>query len=228
MKATLRTCLSHLSGNDSTKATCHLGQMKALTPEETSRWPGLCLGAWRVNHSSKWRQSKKQALRCLPERICREVLVSCQSSWWAVKSHQGAVISERTAVKTHMVLVEAGGNWIKEIFLETLGIVLAITTASSWQMKPQISLKLIFSFSFSCRLSHNSGRQASWRGLCWTVERGEWRKALWMWIDYYISYLNKVKWLQHESVFRGSYSKALFAHGSLIVVLRQAWKFAAL
>lgn len=112
--------LSHLSDNDSTKATCHLGQMKALTPEETSRWPDLCLGAWRVNHSSKWRQSKKQALRCLPERICREVLVSCQSSWWAVKSHQGAVISERTAVKTHMVLVEAGGNWIKEILLETL------------------------------------------------------------------------------------------------------------
>lgn len=222
MKATLRTCLSHLSDNDSTKATCHLGQMKALTPEETSRWPDLCLGAWRVNHSSKWRQSKKQALRCLPERICREVLVSCQSSWWAVKSHQGAVISERTAVKTHMVLVEAGGNWIKEILLETLGIVLAITTASSWQMKPQISLKLIFSFSFSCRLSRNSGRQASWRGLCWTVERGEWRKALWMWTDYYISYLNKVKWLQHESVFRGSYSKALFAHGSLIVV--ENWK----
>lgn len=41
------------------------------------------------------------------------------------------MISERTAVKTHMVLVEAGGNWIKEILLETLGIVLAITTASS-------------------------------------------------------------------------------------------------
>lgn len=49
-------------------------------------------------------------------------------------------------------------------------------------MKPQISLKLIFSFSFSCQVSHNSGKEAGWRGLCWThflVQRGEKRRALW-------------------------------------------------
>lgn len=49
-------------------------------------------------------------------------------------------------------------------------------------MRPQISLKLIFSFSFSCQGSHNSGKEAGWRGFCWThfsAKEVERRKGLW-------------------------------------------------
>lgn len=108
---------------------------------------------------------KEQALRCLPERICRGVLCACQSFWWAVKSHQGTVIREHTPVKTHMVLVKAGGNWIKEILLETVWIVLAITTVSSWHRQttnqPETNIMLLFFMSSKSQQTERGGERGT-------------------------------------------------------------------
>ena len=59
-------------------------------------------------------------------------------------------------------------------------------------MRPQISLKLISSFSFSCQASHNRGKEAGWRGFCSThlllrEVRGGRGPGL-LSIDYYISF----------------------------------------
>lgn len=62
-------------------------------------------------------------------------------------------------------------------------------------MRPQISLRLIFSFSFSCQVSHNSGEHTSWRQFCMnTFLRAEVREGRCsgrLLIAYYVSFLKQ-------------------------------------
>lgn len=146
---------------------------------------------------------KEQAVRCLPEWICRVLCVCvCQSFWWAVKSHQGPVIWELTPVKTHMVLVKAEGNWIKEnSSWNSLDCSCQNNCERLTQMKPQISLKLIFSFSFSCHVSHNSGMEAVWT--LSSAERWGGRRSGPVSIAYYFSFPNKTPCLHHMLSING-------------------------
>lgn len=99
-------CMVHmsLSGNDSSK---RLFVTWFTWNPPPPRWGWASNILWEVLTVAA-NGAQKGAGKCLSEWICVR-----QSSWWAFKSHQGAVMWEPSGVKTHLVLVEVeGGDWI--------------------------------------------------------------------------------------------------------------------